>query len=148
MTTKARFTTTTRLNRTKGGLCCAPLEAILGYPQQEVRKHRQARVHCQFSLHSACCVIEQCIRGHRTSSAMVQSLTHQSSNLPSQMPVTRTSNDPAVQYFNKYTVYVCPKLLWAAINLSSEFFTTTIADRRDCKRPQCPCQKTQMSVNH
>ena len=109
MSTKARFTTTTILNRTilnrtKGGLCFAPLVAILEHPQQEVRKHRQARVHCQFRLRSAC-AIEQCICALRSLAAMAQSLTHQSSNLPTQMLVTRTSNDPAVQSFNKYTVY-------------------------------------------
>ena len=64
----ARSMTTTRLTKAKGGLSPISLVAI-PWPsrQQEVQKHRRARVHCQLFLHQPfLCIwaVYRCYRQH------------------------------------------------------------------------------------
>ena len=117
--------------KAKGGLCRTLLVTILQHPQQqEVQKHRRARVPCQFLLRQP----RLCFRAmHRRYHQQLLFHAH-SSNVPSfisDASVTfcqRPSSSTFQQLHCKYL-----KLIWAAIKKPSQLFTSGMSDRYTCQ---------------
>ena len=130
MSTKARFTTTTRLNRTKGGLCFAPLVAILEHHSKKFENTAKLVfiVSSAFTAHGVSSNGASALSGHHLPWHNRSLISRLIFHLKCQFHEHRTTQQFSIS-INTLFMYV------QNYYISSEFFTSTIADRRDCKRP-------------